>query len=142
MNRGRQGWASMSWDGKRTSRRCVLVIDDDDDIRAVTTLSMQAVAGWRVLTAADGQTGVQLTRDEHPDAVPLDVMMPNMDGYAVLRAVRADPSTAAIPVVLLTARSKPARDTPTELADATITKPFDPMRLPSQLAELLGWADE
>jgi CheY-like chemotaxis protein len=120
--------------------RRVLVIDDDDDIRMLVRLSLQRVGGMEVIEAANGRAGVELARAERPDAILLDVMMPEMDGPATVRELRARPETESIPVVLLTAKVQP-RDGERfdELAiTGTISKPFDPIQLPAQLDELLG----
>jgi CheY-like chemotaxis protein len=118
----------------------VLVIDDDDDIRMLVRLSLQRVGGLEVIEAANGREGVELARAERPDAILLDVMMPEMDGPSAVRELRASPETAAIPVVLLTAKVQ-ARDRErfAQLPiQGTIPKPFDPLELPRQLAEMVG----
>ena len=120
----------------------VLVVDDDDSVREVTGMSLEIVAGWQVLQANGGRAALELARRHHPDAVLLDVMMPEMDGPATLRELRADPATSDIPVVLLTAKAMAGeRAELAELAvQGVLAKPFDPMRLHVELARLLGWA--
>lgn len=122
--------------------RRVLVVDDDELILEVAQMSLELVGGWSVTTAAGGQRGLELARSELPDAIVMDVMMPGLDGPTAARALAADPATAGIPIVLLTAKIQ-ARDRAT-FADLPIKgvlgKPFDPMRLPGELSELLGWA--
>ncbi len=119
----------------------ILVVDDDDSVREVTQMSLEVVAGWRVLAADGGQAALDLVRAHRPDAVLLDVMMPGMDGPTTLRHLQADPATADIPVVLLTAKVRAGeREGWAELAvHGVIAKPFDPMTLHSQVATLLGW---
>ena len=119
----------------------VLVVDDEPDIREIARLSLERLAGWRVTTAASGEEGLQLASRERPDAVLLDVMMPGLDGPETARRLAADPATAGIPVLLLTARARSSeRD---ELAEepvvAVLTKPFDPTRLADDIAAALGW---
>ena len=80
---------------------CVLVIDDDANARALLRRSL-ARAGYRVEEAADGRSGVARARVLHPDVITLDVMMPGMDGWAVLAELKADPALAATPVVMAT----------------------------------------
>lgn len=119
----------------------VLVVDDDDSIREITQLALEAVAGWHVLTAASGAAGLDLARERQPDAVLLDLMMPVMDGRATFQALRADERTAHIPVVLVTAKL-PVGETQTfdDLAVAgVISKPFSPMTLGAEVARMLGW---
>jgi CheY-like chemotaxis protein len=121
--------------------RSVLVVDDDDSIRDVTMLALEAVGGFEVLTAVGGAEALVLARERHPDAVLLDVMMPGMDGPTTLRHLRSDPEIADIPVVLLTAKVRVGGgqvwdDLPVQ---GVIPKPFDPMTLSLELARLLGW---
>lgn len=124
--------------------RRVLVVDDDDHIREVATLALEVVGGWQVITAESGEDAARLVLTERPDAVLMDVMMPGIDGPTVVERLRGDPSTAAIPVILLTAKNlglDPRDYTQLELA-GTIAKPFDPMALAGQVAALLGWGEE
>ncbi len=123
------------------SRRRVLVIDDEDDIRAITSVALERVGGWDVRSAADGATGLAIAAEWHPDAILLDAMMPDMDGLATLEALRKRPGTAAIPVLFLTARIQTAeRRVLVEAgADGVLAKPFDPMTLPQVISQALGW---
>jgi CheY-like chemotaxis protein len=118
----------------------VLVVDDDDDIRMLVRLSLERVGGNEVLEATNGREGLELAQAERPDAILLDVMMPELDGPSTVRELRALRETASIPVVLLTAKVQPRdRERFADLAvTGTIAKPFDPIRLPAQLDELLG----
>jgi CheY-like chemotaxis protein len=123
------------------SRR-ILVVDDDALILEVAQMSLEVVGGWTVLTAADGQEGLDRARAELPDAIVMDVMMPGMDGPTAAVALSADPVTAGIPIVLLTAKVQAAdRATFAELpVRGVLGKPFDPMLLPAELSTLLGWS--
>jgi len=121
--------------------RRILVIDDDAQIRAVASASLSLVGKWDVLTAASGPDGIAQATQQRPDAILLDVMMPGMDGTATLRALRASPATANIPVIMLTATVRadggpPVFDFPVE---AVIPKPFDIMGLADQVAAAMGW---
>jgi CheY-like chemotaxis protein len=122
--------------------RLILVVDDDEDIREVAQMSLEVVGGWRVTTAADGQQALDQARRDQPDAIVMDVMMPGMDGPTAAVALRADPATTGIPVVLLTASVQAAeRAALAELPVAGVLgKPFDPMLLPAELSALLGWS--
>ena len=123
-----------------TSRR-LLLIDDEDDIREVAKLSLELVAHWDVFTACSGVEGVDRAVEHRPDAILLDVMMPGMDGAATYAALRSNPATRDIPVVLLTARIFDRASDRRGLEGITvISKPFDPMRLATQVASALGWA--
>ncbi|HEX2202055.1 MAG TPA: response regulator [Longimicrobium sp.] len=121
--------------------RRILVVDDEDDIREVAQLSLEMVAGWEVLAARSGAEGVEMAREHTPDAILLDVMMPDMDGPTTFRRLRDDPATAGIPVILLTAKVQAAdRERFAGLGvDAVLTKPFDPMELAHQVSEALRW---
>jgi CheY-like chemotaxis protein len=87
-----------------TARR-VLLVDDEDDIREVAQVSLEMTAGWEVLTAGSGNEGLATAAAEQPDAILLDMMMPDMDGPTTFQSLRANQSTQHIPVVLLTAKA-------------------------------------
>ena len=94
------------------SPKHILLVDDEDDIREVAALSLEAVGGWRVSSARDGASGVAMARAERPDAILLDVMMPGLDGPATVARLREDPLTRDIPVILLTAKAQTSRPPP------------------------------
>lgn len=121
----------------------ILVIDDEDDIREVAQLSLETVAGWEVLTACSGSEGLTKAATEQPNAILLDVMMPDMDGLATFQKLQANSATQHIPVVLLTAKVQAAdRQRFAELGvTAMIAKPFNPLNLAHQVAEILGWSN-
>ena len=121
------------------NKTTVLVADDDPDVMAVIVETLEP-EGYRVLTATDGETALQIARDERPDLVVLDWMMPRRDGLSVCRALRQepDPKLAEIPVVLITGRAD-AQDTVAGFnAGVTdyLTKPFKPTHL---VARLQSW---
>ena len=120
----------------------ILIIDDEDDIREVAALSLETVAGWDVAVASSGAQGIARAAEYKPDAILRDVMMPGMDGPTTFRALRKNPATARIPVLLLTAKvqgndQKRFADLGVE---AVLFKPFDPMTLSTQIAGVLGWS--
>ncbi len=119
----------------------VLVVDDDDSIREVIQIALEVVAGWQVATADGGTRALELARQQAFDAILLDVMMPDMDGPTTFRHLQADPATAHIPVVLVTAKVQVGdKQVWDELAvKGVISKPFDPITLHQRVAELLGW---
>ncbi|MCT7984105.1 response regulator [Laspinema sp. A4] len=119
----------------------ILVIDDEDDIREVAQLSLEMVGGWEVLTASSGNEGLLVAEAKQPDAILLDVMMPDMDGPATFKKLQANPSTQQIPVILLTAKVLYADQRRfSELGvNSVIAKPFEPMNLAAQVASALGW---
>jgi CheY-like chemotaxis protein len=124
------------------SHLSVLYVDDEPDIREVAALALGLDPQIEVRVAGSGAEALGMVRAPggRPDVIMLDVMMPAMDGPAVLEALRADPASAAIPVVFITARTH-AQDRERLLhlgAVAVIAKPFDPMMLARQLrAELV-----
>src|ERR1700761_6387123 len=123
--------------------RRVLIIDDEDDIREVASLSLEATADWTILTASSGREGIRVAAAEKPDAILMDVMMPEMDGPTTFKQLQLNPETAGIPVVLLTAKVQGVdqrRFAGLGVA-AILFKPFDPLTLASQISESLGWKD-
>uniref|UniRef100_B8HL54 Response regulator receiver protein n=1 Tax=Cyanothece sp. (strain PCC 7425 / ATCC 29141) TaxID=395961 RepID=B8HL54_CYAP4 len=119
----------------------ILIIDDEEDIRDITQLGLEMSVGWQVLTASSGQAGLAIAAAEQPDAILLDVMMPEMDGRMTFDRLQANPQTKQIPVILMTAKIQ-ASDTAsfTDLAVAgVLTKPFRPMALAEQISLILGW---
>lgn len=121
----------------------ILIVDDEDDIREVAALSLQAVGGWRVTSASGGEAAIALARTEQPDAILLDVMMPDVDGPTTVTRLQADARTRDIPVILLTAKVQGAdRRLFAALGVAgTLSKPFDPMTLNDQIAAILAGKD-
>jgi CheY-like chemotaxis protein len=121
--------------------RRVLVIDDEPDIREVVQVALELTEGWEVRTAGSGGEGLALAAADPPDAILLDVMMPDLDGPATVQALRAEPATQTVPVVLLTAmlQGDDRRAFATLPVAGVVDKPFDPMGLGSQVAGLLGW---
>lgn len=106
--------------------RRVLVVDDEPGIREVLTLNLR-VEGFEVTAADNGRAAVDAVRRDLPDLVIMDIMMPTCDGLTALREVKADPRTADVPVVLLTAKATDAEiwEGWEAGADYYITKPFD-----------------
>jgi CheY-like chemotaxis protein len=119
----------------------VLVVDDNDDIRELAQLCLETVDGWTVLTAGSGADAIETAREHHPDAVLLDMMMPEMDGLTTFEHLQSDESTRDIPVLLFTAKLQ-ARDRQLWEGTAirgTIAKPFDPMTLGDEVSRTLKW---
>ena len=115
------------------------MIDDEAPIRLLCRVNLEA-EGMEVLEAADGPSGLETARNEQPDVILLDVMMPGLDGWRVAEEMLDDRRTAAIPIVFLTARA--------ELRDRArgidlggvdyVTKPFNPVELAPLVRELLA----
>lgn len=102
----------------------LLLIEDEATVRELTATAL-ALEGFKVHTAADGSAGVEMARCHRPDLILCDVMMPGMDGYQVLAALRADPALADIPFIFLTARGekKDLRQGMVSGADDYLSKP-------------------
>ena len=123
--------------------RRILIIDDEDDIREVAALSLEATAGWDILTAHSGAEGIEVAKQAQPDAILMDVMMPGQDGPTTFRTMQTIPEIAHIPVLLLTAKVQGVDQRRfANLGVASVLfKPFDPLTLASQISEVLGWED-
>jgi CheY-like chemotaxis protein len=118
--------------------RLILVADDDEDILALVKAVLER-SGHEVVTVADGAEALATVRTRRPDLAVLDITMPLVDGLEVLRRLRADAETAALPVVLLSAQAQEAdieRGFVTG-ASAYIKKPFSPRELVTRVAQLL-----
>ncbi|MEN9933926.1 MAG: hypothetical protein RLZZ387_505 [Chloroflexota bacterium] len=116
----------------------VLVVDDDRQIVRLVQAYLEQ-AGFVVLTASDGATALRTIRAERPDLLVLDLMLPDTDGWEITRVVRADPHTAALPILMLTARVEDTdRIVGLELgADDYVTKPFNPREVVARIRAIL-----
>jgi len=121
--------------------RHLLLIDDENDIREVAGLSLEMTQGWTISTASGGAKGIVVAETCAPDAILLDVMMPDMDGPATLRVLQSQEGTRSIPVIFLTAKVQTAdRERFMQLGvRGIIAKPFDPITLGDQIRSLLVW---
>ncbi len=116
----------------------VLVVDDDREIARLVRAYLEQ-AGYRALCAYDGATALRTLRTERPDLLILDLMLPDRDGLEIARQLRADPATAALPILMLTARVDDTdRIVGLELgADDYITKPFNPREVVARVRAVL-----
>jgi DNA-binding response OmpR family regulator len=120
----------------------VLVIDDEAPIRLLCRVNLEA-EGMEVLEASDGPTGLEKARNEVPDVILLDVMMPGLDGWQVAEELLDSDSTSSIPIVFLTARAE-VRDRARGLDLGGIdyvTKPFNPIELAPLVLDLIDRVD-
>jgi two-component system alkaline phosphatase synthesis response regulator PhoP len=127
---------------KQPMTRKILLIDDDDDIREATQICLEITGDWEILSASSGREGLVEAIAKQPDVILLDVMMPDMDGLATFKQLKANSATQFIPVILLTAKAQPAEQrqfTQLEVL-AVITKPYDPFSLSDCIAKVLGSA--
>ncbi|MBD3886480.1 response regulator [Phormidium tenue FACHB-886] len=121
----------------------ILLIDDEDGARRIIQFSLEAAAGWEVLTAASGIEGLGLAQTEQLDAILLDVMMPDLDGPATFKRLQENPTSRSIPVILLTAKASPTEHQPLAALGIAgiITKPFKIPALIAQIRAILDWQD-
>jgi DNA-binding response OmpR family regulator len=117
----------------------ILVADDDVDIRELVEFKLSTM-GHDIVAVGDGAAAIDACMAEKPDLAVLDVMMPGVSGLDAIRAIRAEPNLADLPVILLTARAQES-DVETGFdsgADDYITKPFSPRELASRVQALLS----
>ena len=117
----------------------ILVADDDVDIRELVEFKLSTL-GHDVVAVADGAAAIEACKAQRPDLAVLDVMMPGVSGLDAIRAIRADPALADLPVILLTARAQES-DVETGFdsgADDYNKKPFSPRELDSRVQALLS----
>jgi two-component system alkaline phosphatase synthesis response regulator PhoP/two-component system response regulator VicR len=116
-------------DGGRSTKR-ILVVDDEKALVRIIQINLER-NGYEVVTANDGLQALEKVASENPDLVILDVMMPHMNGFEVLKTLKSSPATKTIPVIMLTAE---AQDTDIfrgwqSGADCYLIKPFNPVEL-------------
>jgi len=121
------------------SKGRILVVDDEIYIVHILDFSL-GMEGYEVLTALDGEQALERLKSDKPDLIVLDIMMPKVDGYEVCRAIKANPETQHIPVILLSAKG---RNVDQKMgfdvgADDYITKPFSPRKLVERINAILG----
>ncbi|HEY3108245.1 MAG TPA: response regulator [Chloroflexota bacterium] len=118
--------------------KVVLVVDDDETMRQLILATLRC-SPYRVLIASDGEEALAVARAHRPDLVLLDVIMPKRDGLAVCRQLKADPRTAGIEIVMLTAQAQPEDRAAAQAAgaDGYLTKPFRPFDLLQRLRDRL-----
>jgi DNA-binding response OmpR family regulator len=116
----------------------VLVVDDDPVILKLLEVNFE-MEGFTVLVARDGEEGIEVARADQPDLIVSDIMMPKVSGLELVTALKADPSTSEIPIILLSAKAQNA-DVRSGLdagADDYVTKPFEPLDLVDRVNRLL-----
>jgi CheY-like chemotaxis protein len=119
----------------------ILVIDDEAGVREIMQICLEAAAGWEVFTAASGKEGLAIAEAEQPDAILLDVMMPEMDGPTTFRQLQANGAIKHIPTILVTAKAGFSEQK--QLLDlgvnGVVTKPFTPEYLVAKICKILNW---
>ena len=124
------------------SGRNILIIEDESDVADLLTLNLRK-AGFRISTAADGASGLQKARDDRPDFIVLDLMLPKMSGLEVCRILKSDTATRHIPILMLTAKAEEIdRIVGLEFgADDYVTKPFSPREVVLRIKAILRRAE-
>lgn len=119
-------------------RKKILIVEDNSELLELMRLGLKQ-AGFKILTASNGVDALKLARSAAPDAVVLDLVLPELDGFAVCECLRRDEATASIPLIILTGlNSEFARFASFESgADEYVTKPISPERLVSKIKHLL-----
>lgn len=119
--------------------KTILLADDEPNLRLLVRTTLEDPS-YRILEANDGSAALAKAREEHPDLIVLDWMMPGMTGIEVAAALREDPLTAGIPVIMLTARDRPEDKEQGAAVGAFeyLTKPFSPLELLRKVEEALG----
>lgn len=117
----------------------ILIADDEEDVKVVVQLYLES-KGYEIVTAFDGLDAIDKAREEKPDLILLDIMMPVLDGFAVCKKLKADPDTAGIPVIMLSASSHSESKQKGLDAGAInyIIKPFVPENLEKIVSETLA----
>lgn len=121
----------------------ILAVDDEKHIVRLVQVNLQR-HGYEVHTAYDGREALEKVREVKPDLIVLDVMMPHLDGFGVLRRLKADPETRDIPVIMLTAKAQDAdvfRGWQSGV-DSYLTKPFNPLELITFVERILDRPDD
>ncbi|MGK7871993.1 MAG: response regulator [Xenococcaceae cyanobacterium] len=123
-----------------TTKR-ILLIDDEETIQEVVQVGLDLEVGWEVLSASSGPEGILVAETEQPDAILLDVMMPDMDGISTLLNLKSNVKTESIPVIFLTAKTQTADKKQFNNLEiiGVITKPFNSLTLAGRIAKLLHW---
>ncbi len=117
----------------------VLLVDDEEDIRKIGRLSLEAVGKFKVMLAASASEALSLARSDPPDLILMDMMMPGMDGLSALAELQSDAALNAIPVLFMTAKVQRSEiDHYLSVgAIGVIQKPFDPMTLPAEIKRIM-----
>lgn len=123
------------------SNKRILVVDDDDGIREVIQICLEAIAGWEVIPVSSGAEGLKQAEQQQPDAILLDVMMPYMDGIATFKQLQINQKIQHIPTILLTAKAKISEQKQLQNLGVAgvIVKPFEPQNLVNQIKNILKW---
>jgi len=117
--------------------RTILVVEDSEPIRRILGLLLEG-RGYEVMTVEAGREGLAAAQELHPCAITLDLSLPDLDGRAVLRELKADPRTSSIPVIVVSAYASTLSAAERACAAEVLSKPFDVHELLSRVARVVG----
>ena len=117
----------------------ILVVEDTEDNRQILR-DLLSAAGYDLLEAVDGESGVALAGSDKPDLILMDIQLPVMDGYEATRRIKADPALRSIPVIAVTSYALSGDEEKTRAAgcDGYIAKPYSPRQMLAKVREVLG----
>jgi CheY-like chemotaxis protein len=117
----------------------VMLVDDDQNIRFVAQMSLEGLTSWEIVIAESGEEAIKKASETLPDLILLDMMMPGMDGPATFAKLRTNPALMSVPIIFMTAKVQTHEiESYLQLGAAgVITKPFDPMKLPDEICQIL-----
>lgn len=124
-------------------KKKILIVDDEQDIREIIKISLLQ-DGFQILEASNGEDAIELAKNEKPDLITLDIIMPNIDGFQVAKAIKENPDTADIPIIILSVLSQDKQKFMQGIADY-ISKPFKPDELVKKIKKVIesaGQADK
>lgn len=123
------------------STKTILLVDDEPHLSTVIKTCLETLKPWQTITVHSGTAALSQAQINPPDAILLDIMMPDMNGEQLLQALRQSAATHSIPVIIFTASSQ--HQTVNKFLEyevaGVIPKPFNPLTLAEQIAQLLGW---
>src|SRR5256885_8149981 len=126
------------------SSKRILIVEDEKDVVDLLTLNLRKAGGFLTSSASDGAAGLTKARDEKPDFIILDLMLPRMPGLEVCKILKSDPATRHIPILMLTAKAEEIdRIVGLEFgADDYVTKPFSPREVLLRIRAILRRSEE
>ena len=123
------------------SQRRILLVDDSRVVHELARVALETVAGWQMASVESADQAVPAAIAQRPDAIVVDVVMPDVDGPATVRLLREDPATRDIPIVFLTAQDDPSERDRLEHMDVAgvLRKPFEVSMLAGEITSMLNW---
>jgi CheY-like chemotaxis protein len=120
--------------------KTILIIDDEEDVRAILSMGLELSEGWQVLSAASGLEGIGIALQTKPDVILVDLMMPHLDGCATFVQLKSYPELQGIPVILMTAKDEQTLNSEQKNLQfaGILTKPFRPFELGTIIEDILS----